>query len=95
MEMGQEQGPYRKGGRYRHWHDDAHHRPHWDEENKDGSGHENIYPLVPVVNPVRPTVPWWQKPWPIIKALPNAAGRCLRVIPVLPIFDPPGDPGLA
>jgi len=39
-----ESGRYRKGGRYRHWHEDDRHTGHWDEENKDGTGHENVYP---------------------------------------------------
>jgi RHS repeat-associated protein len=36
-------GRYNKGGRWRHWDTTPGHRPHWDEENKDGTGHENIY----------------------------------------------------
>lgn len=51
---GKSSGRYKKGGRYRHWHNDPHHKPHWDEENKDGSGHENVYPPEPVPAPEPP-----------------------------------------
>ena len=37
-------GRYNKGDKWRHWHDDDGHNPHWDEENKKGDKHQNIYP---------------------------------------------------
>ncbi len=39
-------GRYRKGEKYRKWHD-GHGPGHWDEEDRDGSNHENIYPNDP------------------------------------------------
>ena len=42
-----ESGRFKKGGKYRHWHEDDRHSGHWDEESKSGNGHENIYPNDP------------------------------------------------
>jgi RHS repeat-associated protein len=69
-------GRYKKGGRYRHWDTTPGHRPHWDEENKDGSGHENVYefracdcldPLPsydPTLGPYPNPLPTWERPLP-------------------------------
>jgi len=35
-------GRYKKGGRYRHWDRTPGHRPHWDDEDKNGNDHENV-----------------------------------------------------
>jgi RHS repeat-associated protein len=42
-------GRYKKGGRYRHWHEDEHHTGHWDEEDKNGNSHVNVYESARVV----------------------------------------------
>jgi RHS repeat-associated protein len=41
-------GRYNKGTRYRHWHppDPGHRVGHWDEEDKDGGNHKNVYEFV-------------------------------------------------
>jgi len=38
-------GRYKKGGRYRHWDTTPGHLPHWDEEDKNGNKHKNVYPF--------------------------------------------------
>jgi len=38
-------GRYKKGGRYRHWDTTPGHLPHWDEGDKKGDRHKNIYPF--------------------------------------------------
>jgi RHS repeat-associated protein len=43
------QGKYKKGGRYRKWHEDPHHKGHWDDSDKNGRDHKNIYEYTRVV----------------------------------------------
>ncbi len=39
-------GRWNKGGRWRHWHPpDDNHKGHWDDEDKNGNDHKNIYPF--------------------------------------------------
>jgi hypothetical protein len=44
-----ESGRYKKGPKYRHWDTTEGHRPHWDQEDKKGNRHDNIYDMGPVV----------------------------------------------